>query len=37
VTGGDDSEYEQGLWALSVEAPDVDTAERLAIEEIHAD
>lgn len=36
VTGGDDSEYEQGLWALSVEAPDVDTAERLAVEEMQA-
>lgn len=36
VTGGDDSDYEQGLWAISVDAPDADTAERLAIEEMHA-
>ena len=37
VTGGDDSDYEQGLWALAVDAPDVYTAERLASEEMHAD
>jgi hypothetical protein len=29
VTGGGDSEYEQGLWALSVEAPDGETAEEI--------
>jgi hypothetical protein len=36
VTGGDDSDDEQGLWALAVEAPDAGAAERAAIEEMHA-
>jgi hypothetical protein len=37
VTGGAYRQFEQGLWATSVEAPDVDTAERLAVEEMQAD
>jgi hypothetical protein len=37
VSGGDDSEFEQGLWATSVAAPDSATAEQLAIDEMQAD
>jgi hypothetical protein len=34
VTDGDDSEFEDGLWATSVVAPDAATAQQLAIDEM---
>lgn len=37
VSGGASSEFEQGVWATSVAAPDSATAEQLAIDEMQAD
>lgn len=34
VSGGDSGEFEQGVWATSVVAPDSATAEHLAIDEM---
>ncbi|MDT5026441.1 MAG: hypothetical protein QOE61_2867 [Micromonosporaceae bacterium] len=34
VTDGDDSEFEDGLWATSAAAPDSATAQQLAIDEM---
>jgi hypothetical protein len=37
VNGGDSSQFEQGMWATYVTAPDSATAEQLAIGEMQAD